>query len=269
MSPTSTAARARIIAIVSALFACLAEPCLAAEQAPSSYGPWTVDVGLAARLRPVHLGASRYTTDLLPILEVNYGDRLTFSLDDGLTLALWRSGGWSAGPVVEYRQSYNDRLPRRAYTMDDAVEIGGFIKRRTAIGEFELRTRKAVSGYDGWSGDLAFDTGGQVAPNWKVGAEARLSWADSSFSREYFGLRRNPARSMSLPRFGENDFYSAGVELDAARAIGPRLSIVATISEDRILGEEWESPLLASRNIVTAGLGLTYRFGRLAEPGEP
>lgn len=223
---------------------------------------WTVDVGLIARVRPVHLGSGRYTDDILPIFQATYGDRLTISVDDGLTATLLRKGGWSAGPVVEYRQSYNDHLPRRAFAMDDAIEVGGFVKRRTAVGEIEMRLRKAVTGYGGWSGDLAFDTGGQVAPHWKVGGEARLSWADSAFSREYFGLRHGAFPPMNFPRFRENDFYSAGLELDAARAIGRRTAIIATLSADRILGEEWRSPLLDTRNILTAGVGVSYRFGR-------
>lgn len=236
---------------------------------PAAPGAWTVDAGLISRVRPDHLGARRYTSDILPMLEIDYGDRLSFSVDDGLKLTAWRSGDWSAGPVVEYRQSYNDRLPEGAFAMKDAIEAGVFLKRRTPIGEIDLRARKAVDGYGGWSGDLAFDTGGQISPRWKVGLEARLAWADSSFSREYFGLRRDVVRPSTLPRFGENDFYSAGVELDAARAIGPRLSLIATVSADRIVGEAWESPLLSSRNVITAGVGLSYRFGRLAGRGEP
>lgn len=249
--------------LASALFLTAFLAPVAALAEPEDQGAWSVDAGLISRLRPDHLGASRYTWDVVPILEADYGDRLSFSVDDGLKVTAWRSGDWSAGPVIEYRQSYNDRLPQGAFAMKDAVEMGGFLKRRTPIGEVDLRVRKAVDGYGGWSGDLAFDTGGEIAPRWKVGLEARLSWADSSFSREYFGLRRDVARSPSLPRFGENDYYSAGLELDAARALSPRLSLVATVSADRIIGEAWESPLLSSRNVFTAGVGLTYRFGRL------
>lgn len=254
-------------AVLAALFVMsLARP-VKAETAAADHGPWTVDVGLISRTRPVHLGSPRYTTDLLPLVSASYGDRVAFSLDDGLTASVWRGGGWSLGPVVEYRQSYDDRLPRRAFAMNDAVEIGGFVKRRTPIGDLDLRARKAVDGYGGWSGDLAFDTGAQVSRRWKIGAQARLSWADSSFSREYFGLRRQAERAQQLPRFAENDFYSAGLELDAARAIGPRTALVATFSEDHILGAEWRSPLLRDRDLMTFGIGLTYRFGRASPSG--
>jgi outer membrane scaffolding protein for murein synthesis (MipA/OmpV family) len=223
---------------------------------------WTVDIGLIGRVRPTHMGSDRYTNDILPILQASHGDRLTISIDDGATATLWRRNGWSIGPVVEYRQSYNDHLPKGAFAMEDAVEVGGFVKGRAAVGEIDLRLRKAVTGYGGWSGDLAFDTGGQVSPRWKIGAEARLSWADSAFSREYFGLRRRAFQPVGFPRFGENDFYSAGLELDAARTVNRRTAIVFTLSGDRILGEEWRSRLLADRNIITAGVGVTYRFGR-------
>lgn len=224
---------------------------------------WAVDLGAVARVRPTHMGSDRFTNDILPIFEASYGDHISLSAQDGVAGTLWRRGTWSAGPVVEYRQSYNDHLPPGAFKMDDAVEPGAFIKDRTPIGEIEVRLRKAVTGYQGWSGDLSFDTGGQVSPNWKVGAEARVSWADSSFSREYFGLHHNVRVAMALPRLGENDFYSAGVELDAARRLTPRTQMVFMLSEDRILGEEWESPLLATRNMVEAAVGFTYRFGRV------
>lgn len=245
-----------------------ASAALPASAEPAEQSAWTVDIGIINRIRPDHLGADRYTRDVLPLLEVSNGDRLSFSFDDGLKVTAWANSAWSAGPVIEYRQSYNDRLPAGAFAMKDAVEVGGFLKRRTRVGEIDLRVRKALDGYGGWSGDLAFDTGGQISPRWKVGLETRLSWADSDFSREYFGLRHDVAHAVSLPRFGENDFYSAGLELDAARALGPRLSLVATVSADRIIGEAWKSPLLSSRNVITGGVGLIYHFGRLDGRGE-
>jgi outer membrane scaffolding protein for murein synthesis (MipA/OmpV family) len=236
-----------------------------AETGGATEPDWTVDVGVFTRVRPDHLGSDRYTFDLLPIVSARWGDRLTASLDDGLKLTALTRGAWSFGPVVEYRQSYNDRLTRGAYRMPDAIEVGGFAKTRTALGDVELRLRKATDGYDGWSGDLSFDTGGQVTSHWAVGGEARLSWADDNFSREYFGLRRRQRETMNLPTFGKNDFVSLGFELDAQRRLGQRTAFVATLSEDRILGEAWESPLLRTRNVLTAGVGVTYRFGR-AEP---
>lgn len=242
-------------------------PLSATAAAPAPQSAWTVDAGLISRARPDHLGADRYTRDLLPLLEVSDGDRLSFSLDDGLKVAAWTGDAWSAGPIAEYRQSYNDRLPPGAFAMKDAVEVGGFLKRRTRIGEIDVRVRKALGGYGGWSGDLAFDTGGRISPRWTIGVETRLSWADGDFSREYFGLRRDAVRALSLPRFGKSDFYSAGAELDLARSLSPRLSLIATVSADRIIGEAWESPLLSSRNVATGGLGLLYRFGRLADRG--
>ena len=46
----------------------------------------------------------------------------------------------------------------------------------------------------------------------------------------------------------------------AARQITPRSRIVLELSADRIVSGLRPSPLLATRNIFTASLGLTYRW---------
>lgn len=233
-----------------------------ADEAPATTTPsgWTADVGVIGRVRPLHLGSPSYTEDAMPIISVKYGDRLSLSLDDGAKWTAIQAKQFSLGPVVEFRQAFNDDLPKGAFHMDDAIEVGGFAKVRTAIGEFETRLRRAETGYDGWSGDVSFDTGGQVAPKLKLGAELRAGWADSRFSQEYFGLHRAAARRDGAPEFQANDYYTAGAELDAAREITARTSLVATLSEDRILGREWRSPLLQSRNVMVAGLGIMRHF---------
>lgn len=221
---------------------------------------WTVEAGAAVRERPAHLGSTHYVTDGLPILEATVGPDVTISLDDG---AKWRGlhlGPVALGPIVEYRQSFNDQLPRGAFRMSDTVEVGGFSEWRTPIGIAEARLRHAVNGYDGWSGDLTFDTGGRVAPKLLLGGEARLSWADSNFTQEYFGLKPHAATHFGLPRFQEQDYLTAGAELDAARDITSRSRVVLELSADHILSELHTSPLFSTRNIFTATLGLTYRW---------
>ena len=243
---------AAILALAGAL--ALAGPAAAAEP------DWTVDFGAAARVRPDHIGASHYRVDGVPILEARYGDDLSFSLDDGAKYRAIQSGPFAAGAIVEYRQSFNDKLPAGAFRMSDAVEVGGFAEYRTPLGFAEMRLRHALGSYDGWSGDLSFSTGAPVSRNWMVGGQARLAWADSSFTQEYFGLRPHAARRFGLPRFLDEDFVTVGAELDAARQITPKTRLVFAVTADRMVGELRPTPVVSSRNILTSSIGFTYQW---------
>lgn len=247
----------RTAAILSALAGlALATPAAAADL------DWTVDLGAATRVRPDHIGASHYRVDAVPIVEATYGDRLVVSLDDGLKYRALMAGPFAAGPIAEYRQSFNDRMPAGAFRMSDVVELGGFAEYRTPIGVAEARLRHAVGGYDGWSGELSFNTGAPVTPKLEIGGQARLSWADSNFTQEYFGLRRHAPTRFGLPRFLDEDYVTVGGEFDTGYWLTPKVRAVFEVSYDRILGELRPSPMLSSRDVATATLGFTYRWSR-------
>jgi outer membrane scaffolding protein for murein synthesis (MipA/OmpV family) len=221
---------------------------------------WTVEAGAAARVRPAHIGSDRYLIDAAPIFEATLGDDITISFDDGVKWRAVKLGSLSAGPIAEYRQSFNDQLPRGAFRMSDAVELGAFTEWRTPIGVAEARLRRAVNGYQGWSGDLSFSTGAPVTPKLSLGGQARLSWADAAFTEEYFGLKPHTASRLGLPRFLDENFLTVGGEFDAARQVTNRTRLVLALSADRMIGEMQPSPLFTTRNIFTASLGLTYRW---------
>lgn len=236
----------------------LAMPAAAQDAGPSS--GWIVELGSAARVRPMHLGSRAYTIDAVTIAKITWNDRLTLSLDDGAKWTLAKYGPLSLGPVAEYREAFNDDLPPGAFHTHDTVELGGFGQIRTPIGPIEGRLRRAVNGYGGWSGDLTFDTGANVTPNLELGGQLRVAWADSSFTQEYFGLQPRAARRIGLPRFLDEDYVTVGGELDLARNITPHARVVLSLSADRVVGEQPASPLSRDRNVFIGALGVTYRW---------
>jgi outer membrane scaffolding protein for murein synthesis (MipA/OmpV family) len=229
-------------------------------------GDWTVDVGAVGRVRPAHLGSARSLADAVPVLEAQLGDRVHLSFDDGAKWAAAVAGPFAAGPIVEYRQSFNDDLPAGAFRTAGAVEAGGFASVRTPVGVAEARLRRALNGYQGWSGDLSFDTGGRVAPKTLLGAQLRLGWADSNFTEEYFGLRPHGSAQAGAPRFLPGDYVTAGAQVAAARELGAHARLVFVASADWMLGAIRPNPVFSRRDIYTASLGLTYHWVR-ATPG--
>jgi outer membrane scaffolding protein for murein synthesis (MipA/OmpV family) len=239
--------------------AVLGGPAAAQDAAPDG---WVVDLGAVARTRPTHLGAKSGMVDVVPVIEATWRDRVTLSLDDGAKWTVGQVGPVAFGPIAEYRQSFNDDLSRGSFRMPDAVELGGFGQVRTPIGVAEARLRYAVNSYQGWSGDLAFNTGAQVTPKLEVGGQLRLGWADSNFSQEFFGLKPTAAHRFDLPRVLDNDYLTAGGEFDVARRLTPDMRLVMALSADRMLGEIPATPLVRTRNIYVASFGVTYRWGR-------
>ena len=234
----------------------------AAAWAQGGDAGWVVDLGAVGRVRPTHLGSARYVTDVAPVLEATYGDRLSISLDDGAKWTAGQVGALEFGPVAEYRQSFANGLPRGAFRMDDTLELGGFGQVRTPVGLVEARLRHAVNGYDGWSGDLALDAGAPVKPDLQLAGQLRLGWADTNFSQEYFGLRPDAPHRFGLPQFLRKDYVSAGAEFDMIGTISPRARLVLALSADRMLGEMTRSPLFSTRDVYGASLGVTYHWSR-------
>jgi outer membrane scaffolding protein for murein synthesis (MipA/OmpV family) len=234
-------------------------PIAAAGSAFAEATAWTIDIGAVGRARPAHLGSSHEVVDSVPVVEAVYGD-LRLSFDDGAKWSAAQVGPFSLGPIVEYRQSFNDGLPAGAFRTSGAIEVGGFTAARTPIGVLEARVRRAVNGYEGWSGDLSFDTGGKVAPKTLIGAQLRLSWADSKFTDEYFGLRPHGSPRIGPPRFLTGDYLTAGAQIGAARDLGRHARLVLALSGDRMLGGLRPSAVFSRRDIYIASLGLTYHW---------
>lgn len=231
---------------------------MAQEQFPD--GSWSLDLGAIARSHPLHVGAGRNTTDIVPVIEGRFGDRLTLSFEDGIRWSAFKSGAFSLGPVLEYRQIYNQGLPGAStHPLDGDVEVGGFASVATPYGEGEVRLRKALTGYEGWSGDVSWDVGGQFKNGWRWGGEARMSWTDAAYLDRQFGL--TSAEGRPAPGFKANDSYWAGLELTLAHPIGDHLMGVFEISDDHLLGAMPATPLYQSRDDIEAGVGLTWRFG--------
>jgi outer membrane scaffolding protein for murein synthesis (MipA/OmpV family) len=233
-----------------------------APAAPVTVAPqWTVEVGGAVRERPSHLGAKVYTADVLPVIDVSYGENFHASLDDGVKYTLGRWDRLSFGPVLEYRTAYNQRLPERTPKTADSWEVGGFSVVDLTYGQLEGRVRRAISGYNGWSADLSLGTlipmdrvyaGG--SKDLQIGAELRTGWADRKFTRATF-LHRAPT-SVSTVR----DYWTAGGQFGAIYHLKSGFGVAAGLAEDVILSPNRLATHLKTRNVGTALVALTYRF---------
>jgi hypothetical protein len=248
-----------------AVLASLAGSAALAQDAPAIANPvllpetgLTIDAGAALRIRPTHLGADAYTYDVLPVVDGQWGKDLHFSVDDGIQYTAIRWGRVKLGPDLEYRQPYNDKLAPRTPRTSDALEAGGFAKVDLTYAELDVRVRKAVDGYKGYSGDVALDTLIPVTRKWFVALEGRLSWADRRFALDAFGNRPLPGQPAVSNHIG--DYYTAGVQTALIYMWRPKTKLILGLSADQILRPSRGVIGTDTRTVATLFLAAVHRF---------
>jgi outer membrane scaffolding protein for murein synthesis (MipA/OmpV family) len=243
------------LSVLSPMIALADEPGLAP-------GMLDVQLGAATVYEPSRIASDHYQFFAVPVVELNYEDRFFFSIDDGARYVAYSDGTFKLGPVIELRPFGTDLLlpGHGGSLLSGSLEAGAFGTADVGIGIIEARMRKSLNEYQGWSGDLAFDTGAHVNDWIDVGFEARLAWAGKSFSQEFFSV--SPAQSIEsgLPTFTSGDYWSSGVEASVGLKLTDRVMWGFKASADRLLGDAADSPRSRSDWDYGVGTSLTYRF---------
>ncbi len=241
--------------------ACGGAPAFAQVAFPDS--GLNLDLGGAMRLRPKHLGSDEYQVDVVPIIQGQYGDKLHFSLDDGIQYDLVKAGPFKFGPDLEYRQPYDNDLAPRSNRTSNAFEVGVFAKINLVYAELEARFRKAVDGYDGYSGDISLDTLVPLQSKLSLGLEARVGWADRKFALDQFGshgLPPGPGAPAPPTNGSIGDYYSAGAQAALIYQWTRRTKFILSVSDDVILRPSRPQSGADTRNAATVLLAVARRF---------
>ena len=140
----------------------------------------------------------------------------------------------------------------------DALEGGVFAQVDLVYAELDMRLRKAVNGYEGYSGDIALDSLVPIMSKLSLALEARLGWADRKFSRNLFGKAPLPGQDAVSTNIG--DYYSGGAQASLIYEFRPKWKLVASVSEDQILRPSRPTSGADTRSAATVALAITRRF---------
>lgn len=249
---------AKTFAVVVALIAAFAAANGARAQVVSADpGKWAVELGVATRVRPHFIGSSEYKPDIVPIIEAAFGRRVHISLEDGATWSVVKWGQLQLGPVAEFRQFYDVKLPKRSRRAGDSTEVGLFSKIDLSIAEAEIRVRKAVSGYDGWSGDASFGTLVPLSKRISLGIEGRLGWGDQDFTKAHFGPSYETVRLKRMLR--SEQFWTYGAQLGLFYQFTPKLALIGFVGDDYIVSPTKVKSFTSTRNAANFGVGCRYK----------
>lgn len=249
-----------------ALLAALAMPFAAAAQ--DGEGSRT-RVALGAQAVPEFPGADSHKWRPLVDFERASGDE-TFEFeapDDSFGFAVLRSGGFSAGPVIDIVGSRTPgRLGAALPKVGTSVELGAFALQE--VGEnarLYAEVRQAVSGHDGLVASLGADAVFREGDDWLVSVGPRVKWASGKWHDAYFGVTPADAAATGLAAYDPGSgIHSVGLAAGSHVQLGGRWGLYGYAAYDRLVRDAAASPVtrrLGSRSQVSGGIGLSYTFG--------
>jgi MipA family protein len=256
--------RAAVLASVFAI------PSALASGKPAEAGKdWSVTIGAGGLYSPDYEGSDDYEFRALPFLAVAYQDWLSFSVPEGLKVALINSDGFKAGVLAGYRfdRDAGDNIALAGWgDVDGAVELGAYAEYRTGPLRLELDIRHDVSGaHDGTIAKLSARYATRIGPA-MVSVGPSVTWADDNYTQTYFGITPVQAAAAVLvyaPYVADGGIKDYGLSAMVIMPLDEQWSVTGLLSVSQLTGDAADSPIVRVHGEETqfmAGLFVGYRF---------
>ena len=216
-----------------------------------------IDAGAGVNLHPVQVGVSASALDPVPLMEVQWGSDVHFSLADGLSYAPLHLGPLSLGGIVEPKQDYAAARLTHGLRTADRTEAGALASLVTPFGVAELRARQSLNGDDTKSADFAFDTAWNETSRLAIALEARTSWSNEAFVLPGRKSKKNP----HPPAIAKSaDVYSVGAQVAMIYRLSKDWWVSELVGKDEIIRARKETLYLRTRSVPQVALVITRRF---------
>lgn len=269
----------------SALVLCAASTAMAADEAATydegvfSESRWGVSVGGFAGFQPAYEGSDEFRFVGYPLIipkyyganyDPNVAPRVTFRGLDDIRLTAVRLGGLDLGPLAGYTfgrdEDLADRL-RGLGDVDGGLNVGGFAMYRFDRFYVDAAYVTQVTGDTDTGGTFRFGAGVEqdLSERAKVSAYLNTSYASEDYMDAYFSVTpgQSAASAAGLAVFDAGSgLKDVGLDLGLDYKLSERMTLTTRAGYSRLLNDAAISPVTASKNMFTGGLGLTYTFGR-------
>lgn len=257
----------RIAALTGAAAFSLFETTAASAQDSGGRG-WLVTIGVGPQTYPKYPGAEDNGLYPMPSFGLRRpGDPLPVTAPDqgfGFGL-LGRDSIFDVGPAI---QLVNKRDPADVGApvaeVDRSIELGAFASVYVAPWlRLRAEGRKAVTGHDGWNGDIAADFVIRRAMTVATfGPRARI--ADDRYHQAFFGVSPADALATGLAVYTPGGgIYAYGVNGSVRHQFSQAWGMYAYAGYDRLVRDASSSPLVrafGSRDQFSGGIALNYTF---------
>ncbi|MEO0915493.1 MAG: MipA/OmpV family protein [Pseudomonadota bacterium] len=196
---------------------------------------------------------------------------------DGLSgrVDVANSGSIGFGPAFRYRFGRDDVENAQVNALadiDDAVEIGGFVRYAQPAGwtpgdRFSLQLDILTDVSDSHDGTIASLTASYAyrpAPRLGLTFAASTTYGSENFVDTYFSVTTADSVASGLTEFSAGGgFTDVGLSAFATYQINDNWGLVGTLSARRLVEDAADSPIVrdaGSETQVFAGFGVTYNF---------
>jgi len=270
--PRAYRARAILLLIVAALAPTLGwaqqsleDQALEQQGLTRAEAGWTGTVGAGLAEVPEYPGASTDRAHLVPLVAIDYDDRL-FLGPLGIGVAAVRWNGFRAGPVLGFeRGRYESDDPRLVGLGDISTSITAGVFAGYASGPFAISAtaRQAIShSTNGLSGLLQVNIRHAfVTARTSVSAGPDLEFGNGEFERTWFGISPVQAVTSGLPAYTPRaGINRIGLHAGLTHRVTQHFLVRFFARLSDLTGEAAQSPIVERRAQFAVGAGIAYHF---------
>jgi MipA family protein len=215
---------------------------------------------------PKYVGSDDYKVTPLPMVDLTWHDRLFLSSREGLGAYALSTDHFQLGGALNYslgRDSDDVGLGTGIGDIDGGLT--GAMVARWSQGPFFVGSTLShqLTGEDtGFLLNVSAGGSVPVSDKFVIIGSVSVEAADSRYMDKYFGLSAADAATAGLSSYDANaGIKSVGLMAGLGYNIFDHWTLMTMAGYTRLLGDAADSPLVATANQYSLGLGLTYRFG--------
>lgn len=234
-------------------------------------------IGIGVGTAPDYDGSNDYTAIPLIIGRFDLGDGRALQLQGlGARIELPLSQRLTGGPVFRYRfgrdNDVDDLRIRALPNIDDAIELGGFLRYEaplgaspSTVGFAEVQVVADVSdAHDGVIANLDFGISGRPSPRLGLSLGANVTFVNDNYAETNYSIGAAASAASGLGQFNaDGGLHAIGLSLRANYALTQRWGLVGFVSVQELQNDASDSPVVSVAGDSTqfvVGTGLTYSF---------
>ncbi len=245
-----------------------------ADEHESLLGPdWKVSVGALGTWEPRYEGGDSHRWSMLPILEINWADTITFGVEDGLRWNAYKNDFFKVGPVVTHYMGSMDYLGNhdrldRISEIDPGIQVGIFSELFYEGFFFDNKILQSVSGdSEGFRVNAGIGYRTDIGDDWHIMGRVESTFLNDNEMKTYFQVTTSEGTNTNgigpPPYEPDEGFKDAAFMLKVTYDIYGGLSAQGRTRVGYLLDDAGESPLVKTRGSqlqLYSALGLVYTF---------